>query len=238
MQQQRGGVDTHTARPAGYDEAIAERVLEKISEGGLLMKICQEPGMPTRAQFYSWMASRPALRDAYARARLQWADWHAEKVVDIAQDPRGNIVDEKGNRLPLTHEEVGARRLHIDSIKWLVGKWAPRTYGERPQPTPELEQQVVSITRRIVYPERRPEDDLPRLPRPSAPNLPAVAGPLPEVVQERLHKILMKRVRINNAPANPYAVWDEVATVIDSALAAHYGTAVEKQWVTVCETYL
>src|SRR5262245_1371040 len=48
-------------------------------------------------------------------------------------DMKGNFIDENGNRLPLTHEEVGAKRLYIDTIKWLVGKWAPRTYGDKPQ---------------------------------------------------------------------------------------------------------
>jgi hypothetical protein len=119
-------------RPVGYDERIADEILTRIENGGLLIKVCAEQGMPTRNQFYGWMEGRPALKEAYTRARLAWADWHAEQVISLCQDAKGNFIDENGNRLPLTHEEVGARRLYIDSVKWLCGKWAPRLYGDKP----------------------------------------------------------------------------------------------------------
>jgi hypothetical protein len=130
-------------RPSSYNEEVADEILSRIENGGLLIKICAEEGMPTRNQFYKWQEGRPALKEAYTRARLAWADWHAEQVISLCQDAKGNFIDENGNRLPLTHEEVGARRLYIDSVKWLCGKWAPRLYGDKPLPEPEKAGEII-----------------------------------------------------------------------------------------------
>jgi hypothetical protein len=142
-------------RPTGFSQELADQIIDRISEGAMLNEICADENMPTRRQFRHWLTVNDALATSYARARLMWADWHAETVMSLAIDPKGNFIDENGNRLPLTHEEVGARRLHIDTVKWLVGKWAPRAYGDKPEPEPAGNSVQVSwkpSVRLIVHP--------------------------------------------------------------------------------------
>jgi hypothetical protein len=209
-----------------YSDDAVDKILARISEGELLLKICQEPGAPTRAQFYNWMLTRPAMRDRYARARLAWADWHAESIVNLVTDPKGNYI-ENGNRLPLTHEEVGARRLHIDSVKWLVGKWAPRTYGDSPELPPEPEKHVTAITRTIVQPVTfRFEGDAPPAPGPPL-QLTFDPGPLPERLDSEILARVIRAVKDNVPKADqcdPQEILEEAITTIARALKAKYAS--------------
>jgi hypothetical protein len=212
-----------TSRPTGYDETVAEKVLERISEGELLMRICQESGMPTRGQFRHWLTTHDDLAAAYARERLFWADAHAEAVVDLVTDPKGNFIDQNGNRLPLTHEEVAALRLRVDSIKWLVGKWAPRTYGEKPDLPPEQAHVVTRICRTIVDPHPA------ALPAPPL-QLTFDPGPLPASLDSEILARIIAAVKKNVPKAkdvDPRMLLNEVIDVVDRALRIHYGPAAE-----------
>jgi len=51
-----------------YSPETAEKILNRIMDGEMLTKICAEDDTPTRREFYGWMANRPDLKDAYARA--------------------------------------------------------------------------------------------------------------------------------------------------------------------------
>jgi hypothetical protein len=204
-----------------YSDEIVDKILARISDGDLLMQICREPGMPTRSQFYRWMVSRPAMRDSYARARLAFADWHAESIIALVTDPKGNYIDQNGSRLPLTHEEVGARRLHVESVKWLVGKWAPRTYGDggAGQGAIDKPEPVQGITRRIIYPK-----DTSELPGPPL-QLTYDPGPLPDRLDQDILARVIRAVKDNVPKADqrdPREILDEVMTTIVGALKAKY----------------
>jgi hypothetical protein len=139
------------ARPTSYTPDIAETILQRIMDGEMLSKICEEADMPTRKAFYGWIAGRTDLKDAYARARLAWADWWAERVLAISLDSSGDIFIDGAGKAMIDHANVQRARLQTDSIKWLVGKWAPRTYGERPMPDEEPKHLTISweVERRI-----------------------------------------------------------------------------------------
>jgi hypothetical protein len=63
-------------------------------------------------------------------------------VLAISLDGSGDIVIDGAGKAMIDHANVQRARLAADSIKWLVGKWAPRTYGDKPQ----LEQESQAIT--------------------------------------------------------------------------------------------
>jgi hypothetical protein len=115
-----------------YSPETADKILNRIMDGEMLTKICAEDDMPTRREFYGWMANRPDLKDAYARARLAWADWWAERVLAISLDSSGDIFVDEAGKAMIDHANVQRARLQTDNIKWLVGKYAPRTYGDKP----------------------------------------------------------------------------------------------------------
>jgi len=49
-----------------YSPETAEKILNRIMDGEMLTKICAEDDMPTRREFYGWMAIRrtiPSISD-------------------------------------------------------------------------------------------------------------------------------------------------------------------------------
>jgi hypothetical protein len=63
-------------------------------------------------------------------------------VLAISLDGSGDIIIDGAGKAMIDHANVQRARLAADSIKWLVGKWAPRTYGDKPQ----AEEQSQAIT--------------------------------------------------------------------------------------------
>jgi hypothetical protein len=222
-------------RPSEFSQEIAEQVIDRVSNGEMLTKICTDEDMPARMQFYNWMTSRPALVSAYARARLAWADWWAEKVLILSLDGSGDIYLDEAGKSVVDHANVQRARLQVDTIKWLVGKYAPRTYGEKPAELPtEAPQQLQRLERVIIEPEgrllqriRELEAQLGIQERDEAPRqLTFDPGPFPT----RLHGDIAVRIvglvkaRVPDADQRPpEAVLDELMGVIDRALIAQYG---------------
>jgi hypothetical protein len=81
----------------GNSDELYEAILNRITHGEMLTAICAEDGMPSWQSYYRWMESRPELKEGYARARLAWADFWAEKVMTISLDRTGDIFI-TGNR--------------------------------------------------------------------------------------------------------------------------------------------
>ena len=153
-------------KPSEYSMEIAEQILNRIMEGQMLTKICAEDGMPERLTFYRWMGSRPDLANAYARARLAWADFWARKSgLILSLDGSGDIFLDESGKAIVDHANIQRARLQVDTIKWLVGKYAPRVYGEKPADDaiatgaqgPPASQKVTRIERVIVHPSARAE---------------------------------------------------------------------------------
>jgi hypothetical protein len=69
--------------------------------------------------------------------------------MDISFNPQG-AIDGSGN-LIIDHATIALLKLQTDNAKWLVGKWASRTYGDKPAELPtEPATCVVKIERVIV----------------------------------------------------------------------------------------
>lgn len=98
-----------------WDEAVAAEFLARIEDGKGLRDVCAELDMPVHATVLRWMKDRPEFEAAYRRAREQQAD----RLFDLAW----RIACEA------TPGEVELARLKIQTLKWRVGKLAPRVYG-------------------------------------------------------------------------------------------------------------
>ena len=122
-------------RPSSYTEETATEICRRIVAGEGLKKICETPGMPHRATAYEWLASIPTFNDMYARAREHQADAWVDELREIADDTSKDYIEVEtpDGRIErrFDGEHVQRSRLRIDTIKWLVGKHAPRRFGEK-----------------------------------------------------------------------------------------------------------
>ena len=76
------------------------------------------------------------FREHYARARVKQADALLEQIKDIAHDGRNDweILEAERNgqdRIVLNAEHVQRSRLRVDTLKWVMGKLAPKKYGDK-----------------------------------------------------------------------------------------------------------
>ncbi|QHO76800.1 hypothetical protein ACH79_33390 [Bradyrhizobium sp. CCBAU 051011] len=208
------------AKPSEYSKEIANQILQRIMDGEMLTGICREEGMPSRLTFYRWMNGREDLKNDYARARLAWADFWAERVIEVSFDDAGDFFIENGKAVA-DHARVQRARLQTDNIKWLVGKYAPRTYGDKPADDSESKNLTVSwqkIERVIIDPRHG------QAPPPA--QITYDPGPLPARVDPEIlvRLVNMIKERVPRADQrSPDAVLDEVMGVIDRALIAEYG---------------
>jgi len=121
-------------RPSSFTEESARAICERIMAGDSLRSICAEEGMPERRTVFRWLAANETFRHQYARAKAVQADVMAEEITEIADDGTNDWMDQQGENAPtgwkLNGEHVQRSRVRIDARKWLMGKLAPKKYGE------------------------------------------------------------------------------------------------------------
>lgn len=118
------------ARPHGYNDEIASKILSMIAEGMSLNKICKLDEMPSHDTVYRWLLEKKEFSDKYARAREAQAELFAHEIIEIADDTSGDtITDENGNEKP-NNEWIQRSKLRVDSRKWIASKLLPKKYGD------------------------------------------------------------------------------------------------------------
>lgn len=131
-------------RPSDYGPEIAAAICERLAEGETLRAICADDDMPSRSMVHRWILAHEEFRDQYTRAREVQMDTWADEIVEIADDAHNDFGLSRAVRLngvyPPTDDErdpkfnaehVQRAKLRIDTRKWLMGKAAPKKYGER-----------------------------------------------------------------------------------------------------------
>jgi hypothetical protein len=124
-----------TGRP-GYDKSIRQKLLKAISEGKSLRKACEGKGMPVTSTVMKWLAEDAEFSEQYARACDERALFHFEECLEIADATNA--------------DDVAKAKLRIDTRKWMVGKMAPKKYGDRQTVEHEGGVTVTKIERAFV----------------------------------------------------------------------------------------
>ncbi len=118
-------------RPTYYTPELAEKICNLIATSHEMstLALCDKyEGMPPYVCINRWRMRHPEFRSMYAEAKALQAELIADNLVNMAHvesyiDADGVERTDSGN--------VAAKRLQIDTIKWIACKLAPRTYGDR-----------------------------------------------------------------------------------------------------------
>lgn len=111
---------------------VIEAVLALVDDGKSLRQACKEVDFE-RKTFEKWIAADPDLSSQYERARANRADKLFEEILAIADTVQIGTVEtikEWGVEVK-TADMIEHRRLQIDARKWMLGKMAPKKYGEK-----------------------------------------------------------------------------------------------------------
>jgi len=112
--------ESNQGRQLVFMEDVADKVLERISNGESLRAVCLDPDMPDGSTIRKWLARNPDFARQYAYARDEQADSLFDETIFIA--------DSLG--VGVTSEQVQLARLQIDTRKWVAGKLRPKKYGD------------------------------------------------------------------------------------------------------------
>lgn len=99
------------ARPSKFSQKMADLICEGIADGLSLRGLCLLEDMPSTSTVCRWLASNDAFREQYACARELQADALFDDCLAISDGAH-----------PLAEDDTQARKLQIDTRKWMAGK--------------------------------------------------------------------------------------------------------------------
>ena len=104
-------------------------------------------GAPTRREtIYDWIVDKNSdFGELFRHAKIRATEIYLEEMMELVQD---TILHAKDNQI--SNQGVQAVRLKIDTLKWYVGKLAPRLYGtqrdlEADQKLDEIKELVIQM---------------------------------------------------------------------------------------------
>lgn len=132
-------------RPTGYSLKIADEIIKKIENGQSVRFIGQEDDMPAESTIHEWLKKHSEFSEKYVRAKEAYADSVFEEILEIADDSRNDWVERetrRGSFIALNDEAIGRARLRVDARKWMLGKLAPKKYGDKLEIEAKVEGEV------------------------------------------------------------------------------------------------
>lgn len=103
-------------RPSSYNDETAAEIVERLSNGEPLKKICRDERMPHYVTVLKWQRANPEFDNLSSRAKAEGTHALADECLEIADD---EMIDPQH------------KRLMIDTRIRLIGKWNSRAYGDK-----------------------------------------------------------------------------------------------------------
>ena len=133
---------TARGRPSTYNQEIGEEICVLLEQGRSLRSICgsvrpsTDTPYPSMDAVYDWLRAHEAFSVRYALARERQGQSHGDRVTHEAE----RLIDEGA---ALGGDEIQARKVAIDALKWAAGKLAAKTYGDRAEKEPGSDKPLI-----------------------------------------------------------------------------------------------
>lgn len=150
-------------RPRLYTRQLAEKILDKLSEGVSLRRICEEnDDIPPASTVRQWVYDDvDGFAVRYARARDIALDNMADETLDIADSAENDYVERErkdgSTFIALDKEAVMRSSLRVDARKWYLSKLAPKRYDKTPDDPPAAVKIEAEYKLELRPDESRPE---------------------------------------------------------------------------------
>ncbi len=113
---------------------LEQSILYRIAHGESLRRICIDPEIPASSTIYEHLIESKEFAEQYARAREAQMEAMSDEILDIADDTSRDTKTIKRGDLEIEVENaewINRCRLQVDTRKWLMGKIAPKKYGDK-----------------------------------------------------------------------------------------------------------
>lgn len=105
-----------TGRPSKKTPEVVAEIIERLSNGEPLSRICQEHHMPSFSTVWRWEEDDEEFRKLSTRAREHGTHYIADDCIRISDDENLDPAD---------------KRIRIDTRLRLIGKWNAKRYGDK-----------------------------------------------------------------------------------------------------------
>ena len=131
-------------KPTVYTDELGQLICLRfaIDPAFNIMKLNEDPEMPSTLWFYKWLIDQPHFEKAYARARDIQADLQAAEMERWAMEPllgkktttRTKTTDNGDEETVEVQEydNIERARLRVQTRQWLLAKYRPKKYGVAP----------------------------------------------------------------------------------------------------------
>ncbi len=133
-------------RPTSFSQDIADAICERLASPESLRSICDDDDMPSKTTVLRWLRQNEEFRAQYARAREDQADAFADEILDISDDGRRDYTQDEEGNLAVDHDHIQRSKLRVETRKWLMGKMAPKKYGDRLQLANDPDDPIGTLT--------------------------------------------------------------------------------------------
>lgn len=103
-------------RPSKKTPQLVEEIVERLSNGEPLARICADEHMPSFSTVWRWEDADEEFRNLSARAREHGTHYIADDCLRIADDDALEPAD---------------KRVRVDTRLRLIGKWNAKRYGDK-----------------------------------------------------------------------------------------------------------
>lgn len=117
-------------RPTDYNQDLVNKILERISEGESLRRICKSDDMPNISTIIRWRSEKEDFKAQYTHAREIQAYGILDELMDIVDDGSNDYMQtENGEKL--NSEAIQRSKLRFDARKWFLSKMLPKVCGDK-----------------------------------------------------------------------------------------------------------
>ena len=124
--------NTRARRPTKLTDNLRKKILNKISDGYSVRKLCADRKYPTRDMFYKWIREDASFAEDYEKATQYRADFLADEILEIADDDLGDFdvrdLDDE-TIAKIDQIRLARAKVKIDARKWIAAKMSPKKYG-------------------------------------------------------------------------------------------------------------
>lgn len=138
--------DGKIGRPTSFSQDVADVICERLAKPESLRSICDDDDMPSKTTVLRWLRQNEEFRAQYARAREDQADAFADEILDISDDGQRDYAKDADGNDVVDHDHIQRSKLRVETRKWLMGKMAPKKYGDRLQLANDPDDPIGTLT--------------------------------------------------------------------------------------------
>ena len=116
-------------RPTLYSSDVAASICAYIASGKSLINYCKQHAIDYTT-VAKWLNKYPEFFEAYARARLEQAEFMADEIIELSDETPDMSRDKNGNMV-IDSAWVTNQKNRVEARKWIIAKLKPSKYGDK-----------------------------------------------------------------------------------------------------------